>query len=42
MMVISDSLDNTDTAQEIKFCIRDFFSKCDQIRSFEFEPKFRT
>ena len=24
----------TDTAQKMKFSIRDFFSKCDQIRSF--------
>ena len=24
----------TDTAQKSKFSIRDFFSKCDQIRSF--------
>ena len=24
----------TDTAQKIKFYIMDFFSKCDQIRSF--------
>ena len=23
-----------DTAQEVKFCFKDFFSKCDQIRSF--------
>ena len=24
----------TDTAQKMKFSIKDFFSKCDQIRSF--------
>ena len=24
----------SDTAQEVKFCFKDFFSKCDQIRSF--------
>ena len=23
-----------DTAQKMKFCIKDFFSKCDKIRSF--------
>ena len=22
------------TAQKMKFCVKDFFSKCDQIRSF--------
>ena len=25
---------SSDTAQEVKFCFKDFFSKCDQIRSF--------
>ena len=25
---------STNTAQKIKFSIKDFFSKCDQIRSF--------
>ena len=24
----------SDTAREVKFCFKDFFSKCDQIRSF--------
>ena len=26
-----------DTAQKMKFSIKDFFSKCDQIRSFLYE-----
>ena len=25
------------TAQKMKFCIKDFFSKCDQIRSFRLD-----
>ena len=28
------SNENTDTAQKMKFYIKDFFRKCDQIRSF--------
>ena len=27
-------LNSSNTAQKIKFSIKDFFSKCDQIRSF--------
>ena len=30
----------TDTAQEMKFSIKDFFRKCDQIRSFLHKPYF--
>ena len=28
----------TNTAQKIKFSVKDFFSKCDQIRSFLWNP----
>ena len=27
------------TAQKMKFCIKDFFSKCDQIRNFFMVPQ---
>ena len=30
----SGGLSGTPTAQNMKFSIKDFFSKCDQIRSF--------
>ena len=31
--VLSPSVWKTNTAQKMKFSIKDFFSKCDQIRS---------
>ena len=33
-MQVADKLEVTDTAQKMKFSMKDFFSKCDQIRSF--------
>ena len=34
IMLISEQIEMTHTAQKTKFSIRDFFSKCDQSRSF--------
>ena len=32
--VLTNQIEATSTAQKMKFSIKDFFSKCDQIRSF--------
>ena len=33
-VILNRAKDYYDTAQKMKFCIKDFFSKCDKIRSF--------
>ena len=34
LMILSFAVTHANTAQKMKFSIKDFFSKCDQIRSF--------